>query len=50
LYTQLTNFESDEGHVADARNLEEENKLIQAAFEYVRYNEKEEVATHRKRR
>jgi hypothetical protein len=49
LYTQLINFESDEGHVADARNLEEENELIQAAFEYVRYSEKEEVATYRRR-
>ena len=43
-HNQLINFTSDERHVIDARHLEEENKLIQAAFEYVRYGEKEEVA------
>lgn len=35
MYTQLTNFEGDEWHVAHARNLEEESKLIEAGFEYV---------------
>jgi integrase len=48
LYTQLINFESDEWHVAHARNLEEENKLIEAGFEYVRYSEKDSVAIYRK--
>jgi hypothetical protein len=48
VYTQLINFESDEWHVAHARNLGEENKLIEAGFEYVRYSEKDEVATYRK--
>jgi hypothetical protein len=33
-------FESDEWHIAHARNVEEENKLIEAGFEYVRYDEK----------
>lgn len=47
-YTQLLNFESDEWHVAHATNLEEENKLIEAGFEYVRYSEKDEVAIYRK--
>jgi hypothetical protein len=32
MYTQLINFETDEWHVAHARNLEEENKLIEAGF------------------
>ena len=40
MYTQLINFESDEWHVAHARTLEEETKLIEAGFEYVRYSEK----------
>ena len=40
LYTQLINFESDEWHVATAKNLEEEKKLIEAGFEFVRYSEK----------
>ena len=44
------NFESDDWHVAHARNLEEENKLIEAGFEYVRYSEKDEVAIYRKRK
>ncbi|MEM4143071.1 MAG: tyrosine-type recombinase/integrase [Candidatus Bathyarchaeia archaeon] len=50
VYTQLLNFESDEWHVAHARTLEEEDKLIQAGFEFVRYNEKEQVAIYRKRK
>jgi hypothetical protein len=48
VHTHLINFESDEWHVANARNLEEENKLIEAGFEYVRYSEKDEVAIYRK--
>ncbi len=50
LYTQLINFESDEWHVATAKNLEEEKKLIEAGFEFVRYSEKDEVAIYRKRK
>jgi hypothetical protein len=34
------------GHVAHATNLEEENRLIEAGFEYVRYSEKNEVAIY----
>jgi integrase len=49
-YTQLLDFENDEWHVAHATNLEEENKLIEAGFEYVRYSEKDEVAIYRKRK
>jgi hypothetical protein len=48
IYTHLINFESDEWHVSHARNLEEENKLIEAGFEYVRYSEKDEVAIYHK--
>ena len=50
LYTQLLNFENDEWHVATAKNLEEESKLIEAGFEYVRYSEKDQVAIYRKRK
>jgi integrase len=49
-YTQLINFENDQYHVAHARNLEEENKLIEAGFEYVRYSDKDAVAIYRKRK
>ena len=48
-YTQLLDFESDEWHVTHARNLEEENKLIEVGFEYVRYSEKDDVAIYRNR-
>ena len=50
IYTHLVNFESDEWHVAHAKNLEEESKLIEAGFEYVRYSEKDAVAIYRKRK
>jgi integrase len=50
LYTHLINFESDEWHVAHAKNLQEEDKLIQAGFEYVRYSQEYGVAIYRKRK
>ena len=50
IHTHLINFESDEWHVAHARNLEEENRLIEAGFEYVRYSQKDEVAIYSKRK
>ena len=49
-YTQLLNFESDEWHVAHAINLEEENKLVEAGFEFIRYSDKDQVAIYRKRK
>jgi len=50
IYTHLINFESDEWHVAHAKNLEEETKMIEAGFEYVRYSDKDRVAIYRKRK
>jgi integrase len=50
VYTHLIDFENDEFHVACARTLEEEKKLIEAGFELVRYSEKDEVAIYRKRK
>jgi len=44
------NFENGEWHVAHARNLDEENKLIEVGFDYVRYSDKDEVAIYRKRK
>jgi hypothetical protein len=41
-------LENDEYDVAHATTLEEENKLIEAGFEYVRYSERDEVAIYRK--
>jgi hypothetical protein len=50
LYTQLINFQDDQYHVAHAKNLEEENRLIEAGFEYMRYSDRDEVAIYRKRK
>jgi integrase len=50
LYTRLVNFESDEFHVAHAKTLAEEDELLKAGFEFVRYDEKEGVAIYRKRK
>ena len=38
IYTHLINFESDEWHVSTAEGLEEEKKIIEAGFEYVKEN------------
>lgn len=50
IYTQLINFESDEWNVAHAKTLQEEDEVIQAGFEFVRYDERELVAIYRKRK
>jgi integrase len=50
IYTHLIDFESDEWHMATAQNLDEEKKLIEAGFEYVRYSNRDEVAIYRKRK
>ena len=49
IYMHLINFESDDWYVAFAKTLQEETKLVEAGFEYVRYSEKDEVAIYRKR-
>ena len=48
IYTHLIDFESDEWHVLYAKNLDEESKLLEAGFEYVRYSDKDGVAIYRK--
>jgi len=35
VYAHLFNFESDEFHVRTAKNLKEDEELIEAGFEYV---------------
>jgi hypothetical protein len=50
IYTHLIDFESDEWHVAHARTLEEEDNLLKAGFEFVRFNEQEKVVLYRKRK
>jgi hypothetical protein len=50
IYTHLINFENDEWHVTTTKNLEEEKKLLEAGFEYIRYSDRDEVAIYRKRK
>jgi integrase/transposase-like protein len=50
VYTHLISFESDEWNVAHAQTLDEENKLIEAGFEFIRFSEKDNVAIYRKRK
>jgi len=50
IYTQLITFESDEYNTALAKTLDDEEKLIKAGFEFVRFSDKEEVAIYRKRK
>jgi len=50
MQAHLIDFESDEWHAAHARTLEEESKLIEAGFEYVRYSERDNIAIYRKRK
>jgi len=49
-FIRIIDFESDEWHVAHTRNLEEESKLIEAGFEYVRFSERDNIAIYRKRK
>jgi hypothetical protein len=44
VYVQLVNFGSNEWQVAHSENLAEEDKLVQTSFEFVRYDEREQVA------
>lgn len=50
IYTQLITFESDEYNTALAKTIDEEDKLIKAGFEFIRYHEKEEIVLYRKRK
>jgi site-specific recombinase XerC len=50
IYTHLLSFRSDDHHVAFAKDLNEEAKLIEASFEYVRYSDVDKVSIYRRRR
>jgi hypothetical protein len=47
---ELIKFENDGYHVANARNLETENKPIEAGFKFIRSSQKDGVAIYRKRK
>jgi hypothetical protein len=50
IYTQLITFESNEFNTTLAENLDEEEALNKAGFDFVRFSGKEEVAIYRKRK
>ncbi len=50
IYTHLVNFDSNEYLYANAKNLSEEDALLDAGYEFVRYSEKDQVAIYRKRK
>lgn len=49
-HTHLINSESNEWDMTYAKNLDEENKLNEACFQYVHYNDKYDIAIYRKRK
>jgi integrase len=50
IYTHLIEFKNEEYHTAHAKTLEEEDKLLEAGFDYVRYSDKDQIAIYRKRK
>ena len=48
IYMHLAKFESREYETAYAKTLTEEDELLKAGFEFIRYNEKEQVAVYRR--
>lgn len=50
IYTHLIEFESNEYHVSHAKTIEEEDKLIEAEFEFIRYDQNSQIAIYRKRK
>ncbi|MEM3459094.1 MAG: tyrosine-type recombinase/integrase [Candidatus Bathyarchaeia archaeon] len=50
VYTTLVNFEADEYVVKRPKTTEEEDELIKAGFEYVRFDDKMQAPIYRKRK
>lgn len=50
IYTHLIEFESNEYHVAHAKTIEEEDKLIESGFEFVRHDQNNQISIYRKRK
>jgi len=46
MHNESLTFESDEYNTALAKTSDEEEKLIKAGFEFVRFSDKEEVAIY----
>ena len=50
IYTHLIEFENDEWIVRRPETSKEEDELIEAGFQYVRYDDREHVPIYRKRK
>lgn len=50
IYTHLVEFESNDYHVAHAKTIDEEDKLIESGFEFVRHDETRQITIYRKRK
>jgi integrase len=50
IYMHLAKFESRECETAYAKTLQEEDELLKAGFDFIRFNEKEQVAVYRRRK
>ena len=49
-YMHLAKFESREYETAYAKTLQEEDQLLKTGFDFIRFNEKEQVAVYRRRK
>ena len=50
IYTHLVEFESNEYHVAHAKTIEEEDKLVESGFQFIRYDQNSQISIYRKRK
>jgi len=50
IYMHLAKFEPTEYDTAYARTIKEEDEFLKAGFDFIRYNEKEQVAIYRRRK
>ena len=50
IYTHLIEFENNDYHVAHAKTIEEEDKLIESGFEFIRHDQNSQITIYRKRK
>jgi len=50
IYMHLAKFECKEYETAYAATLKEEDEILKAGFDFIRFNEKEQLAVYRRRK
>jgi hypothetical protein len=50
IYTHLTEFKPEECTIRRPRTSKEEDELLEAGFQYVRYDDKDQCPIYRKRK